>query len=77
MFNYPRFLSVTQSKNLLVCDQNNHRIQVFELGGKFVGKFGTNGSKLGEFNKLFTVAVLSNDQIVVSDRNNNRIQIFE
>ena len=76
-FNYPRFLSVTQSKNLLVCDQNNHRIQVFELDGKFVGKFGTNGSKLGEFNELFTVAVLSNDQIVVSDRNNNRIQIFE
>ena len=76
-FNYPRFLSVTQSKNLLVCDQNNHRIQVFELDGKFVGKFGTNGSKLGEFNELFTVAVLSNDQIVVSDGNNNRIQIFE
>ena len=49
-FNYPRFLSVTQSKHLLVCDQGNHRIQVFELDGMFVGKFGTHGSKLGEFN---------------------------
>ena len=76
-FNYPRFLSVTQSKHLLVCDEDNYRIQVFELDGKFVGKFGTNGSKLGEFNQPFSVAVLSNDQIVVSDCNNHRIQMFE
>ena len=68
---------MTQSKHLLVCDQHNHRIQVFDLDGKFVGKFGTNGSKVGEFNEPFSVAVLSNDQIVVSDCNNNRIQIFE
>ena len=76
-FNYPRFLSVTQSKHLLVCDCFNHRIQVFELDGTFVGKFPTNGSKLGEFNEPFSVAALSNDQIVVSDYKNNRIQIFE
>ena len=76
-FNYPRFLSVTQSKHLLVCDCFNHRIQVFELDGTFVGKFATNGSKLGEFMQPFSVAALSNDQIVVSDYKNNRIQIFE
>ena len=77
MFNFPRCLSVTQSKHLLVCDGNNHRIQVFELDGKFVGKFGTKGSKLGEFDEPRSVAVLSNDQIVVSDSKNNRIQIFK
>ena len=76
-FNYPYFLSVTQSNHLPVCERNNHRIQVFELDGKFVGKFGTNGSKLGEFNYPFSVAILSNDQIVVSEYNNHRIQIFE
>ena len=76
-FNYPRFLSVTQSKHFLVCDCFNHRIQVFELDGTFVGKFATNGSKLGEFIQPFSVAALSNDQIVVSDYRNNRIQIFE
>ena len=76
-FNFPRFLSVTQSKHLLVCDRDNHRMQVFELDGTFVGKFGTNGSKLGEFNEPFSVAILSNDQIVVSEVKNNRIQIFE
>ena len=76
-FNYPCFLSVTQSKHLLVCDGSNNRIQVFELDGKFVGKFGTKGSKLGEFNCPFSVAVLSNDQIVVCDSNDNRFQIFQ
>ena len=68
---------MTQSKHLLVCDGKNHRIQVFKLDGKFVGKFGTNGSKLGEFNYPFSVTVLSNDQIVVCDNNNNRFQIFQ
>ena len=68
---------MTQSKHLLVCDCFNHRIQVFELDGTFVGKFATNGSKLGEFIQPFSVAALSNDQIVVSDYKNNRIQIFE
>ena len=68
---------MTQSKHLLVCDEDSHRIQVFELDGKFVGKFGTNGSKLGQFKEPFSVAVLSNDRIVVCDKNNNRIQIFQ
>ena len=76
-FNYPYFLSVTQSKHLLVCDGENHRVQVFELDGKFVGKLGEKGSKLGEFDKPFSAAVLSNDQIVVCDNNNRRIQIFQ
>ena len=68
---------MTQSKHLLVCDWDDHRIQVFELDGKFVGKFGTNGSKLGEFNNPLSVPILSKDQIVVSEYNNHRIQIFE
>ena len=76
-FDYPCFLSVTQSKHLLVCDINNHRVQVFELDGKFVGKFGTKGRKLGELILPFSVAVFSNDQIVVCDDSNHRIQIFE
>ena len=68
---------MTQSNHLLVCDQNNHRIQVFELDGKFVGKFGTYGSKLGEFSNPVSLAVLSNDQIVVCENSNHRIQIFQ
>ena len=69
-------LSVTQSKQLFVCDGGNHRVQVFKVDGTFVKTIGLNGSKLGEFSKPFSAVVLSNGQIVVSDSGNNRIQIF-
>ena len=61
----------------MVCYRQNHRIQVFELNGNFIGKFGTKGSNLGEFDHPLSAVVLSNDQIVVSDNSNHRIQIFE
>ena len=70
-FDCPQFLSVTQSKHLLVCDRNNNRIQVFTVDGTFVHKFG-----LKELSRPFSSAVLSNGQIVVSDIGKNRIQIF-
>ena len=66
-----------KSAHICPTNRDNHRIQVFELDGKFVEKFGTNGSQLGEFKEPFSVAVLSNDQIVVSDKTNHRIQIFQ
>ena len=75
-FNFPWFLSVTQSKHLLVCDRFNNRIQVFKVDGTFVQKFGLKGSKSGELTGPFSSAVLSNGQIVVSELDNQRIQIF-
>ena len=45
---------------MFVCDRDNNRVQVFELNGKFIGKFGTEGSKLDEFNDPLSVAMLSN-----------------
>ena len=61
----------------MVCDRVNDRVQVFELNGKFVRKFGTQGRGKGEFNGSFSTAVLSDGRIVATDRENNRIQIFE
>ena len=61
----------------MVCDGGNHWIQVFDLGGKFVAKFGTKGSGMGEFKTPVSAAVVSDGKIVVSELNNSRIQIFE
>ena len=61
----------------MVCDEGNHRLQVFEVNGKFLGKSGTKGGNIGEFNYPTSVAVLRNGQIVVSDSSNNRIQVME
>ena len=68
---------MNESQHLFVCDRFNYRVQVFELNGKFIGKFGTKGSKIGEFNYPLSVALLSNGRVVVSDEGNHRIQIFE
>ena len=73
----PFFLSVTKSGHVIVCDRNNNRVQVFELNGKFVGKFRKRGSNLGEFNNPLLVALLGDGQIVVSEFENHRIQIFD
>ena len=61
----------------MICDRANHRVQVFELSGKFVTKFGSKGSGRGEFNYPVSTASLSDARIVVSDKKNHRIQIFD
>ena len=61
----------------MVCDSFNDRLQVFELNGRFLSKFGTKGSNLGELNGPRSLADLSTGEIVVADMDNNRIQIFE
>jgi len=70
-------LSVNKAGHLMVCDSRNHRVQEFELSGKFIAKFGTRGSGIGEFDRQFSTAVLSDGRIVVTDFWNDRIQIFE
>ena len=76
-FNKPRYLSVSKSGHLVVCDAGNHRLQVFEQSGKFVTMFGTEGRKTGEFIYPISTANLSDGRIVVSDLGNDRIQILE
>ena len=61
----------------MVCDEENERVQVFELSGKFVTKFGSYGSGKGEFNSPVSLANLSDGRIVVCEFSNNRIQVFE
>ena len=75
-FNEPRCLFMNKAGHLMVCDCDNHRIQVFDPSGKFVAKFGTKGSGMGEFNGPLSAAVLSDGKIVVSDLNNSHVQIF-
>ena len=50
---------------------------MFDLSGKFVAKFGTKGSGIGEFDGPVSAAVLSDGKIVVSDFRNSRIQIHK
>ena len=49
----------------MVCDERNHRVQVFELSGKFVTKFGSKGSESGEFRYPVCTANIGDGRIVV------------
>ena len=61
----------------MVCDAGNHRVQVFELSGKFVTKFGSEGSERGEFKFPRSTANLRDGRIIVCDKDNNPIQVFD
>ena len=68
---------VNKERFLMVCDAGNNRVQVFEMSGKFVTKFGSEGSERGEFDCPGCIASLSDGRIVVSDKDNHRVQIFD
>ena len=68
---------INKAEHLMVCDTKNNRIQVFEVNGKFLGKFGFKGNKIGQFNGPSSSAVFSDGRMVVTDFHNHRVQIFE
>ncbi|KAK1880651.1 E3 ubiquitin-protein ligase TRIM71 [Dissostichus eleginoides] len=66
--------SLTVRPGLHVTD--NHRVQVFTFEGQFLLKFGEKGTKNGQFNYPWDVAVNSEGKILVSDTRNHRVQLF-
>ena len=68
----PRGLTFTADGNLIVCDSENHRIQIISRSNKFVRAFGDPG----QFNEPYDVAVRGYSSIIVTDRLNHRVQCF-
>jgi NHL repeat-containing protein/6-bladed beta-propeller protein len=55
---------------------SNHRIQEFTKQGKFITKWGTAGSGIGQFVDPFGIAIDSSNNVYVADQVNQRIQKF-
>ena len=67
----------SKNKRMLISDGWNHRIQAFDLEGKFLSKFGKKGSAKGEFKYSRQLCIHpSTDNIIVADDDNNRLQMF-
>ena len=57
----PRGVAVSSSGDIVVCDSDNHRVQVFRSDGTFVRAWGSRGRAPGQFVHPSSVAVSSND----------------
>ena len=69
-FNSPNFLTIDSKDNIIVSDNGNDCIKMFDHTGEFVRKFGEGLiCPMG-------IAVDKNDNIIVADAGNQRVQAF-
>ncbi|CAF4071780.1 unnamed protein product [Adineta steineri] len=63
--------------NIIVADRSNNRVQIFNKHGQFLRKFGTQGNRLGQFDRPAGVAFDKQlNRIIVTDKDNHRVQVF-
>ena len=72
----PQAVVVDGAGNVYVSDTGNHRIQKFDPSGKFLLKWGRNGSAAGQFDVPRGLAFTKAGILLVVDQNNNRVQEF-
>ena len=76
MFEYPVGVAVSGGDQIVVADQLNHRVQVFDSNGTFLRSFGHKGDNAGELIYPVGIAIDKDRNIFVAENENNRIQIF-
>ena len=75
-FKYPYGVAVNVRDEIVVADQCNHRVQVFDSNGTFLRSFGHKGKNAGEFIYPIGIAINKDRNIFVADNNNHRVQIL-
>ncbi|MGE0225116.1 MAG: NHL repeat-containing protein [Acetobacteraceae bacterium] len=62
---------------LYMPEAGNHRVNIFDLNGKFLSLFGGPGSEPGKMNVPEAAKFASDGRLYVSDLKNDRIQVFD
>ncbi|CAG2162808.1 unnamed protein product, partial [Oppiella nova] len=77
-FDRPAGIAINvQLGHIIVADKDNHRIQVFDISGTYLFKFGEKGSRPGQFCYPWDIdSCDQTSQILVSDTRNRRVQLF-
>jgi DNA-binding beta-propeller fold protein YncE len=70
------FMDIRDGK-LYMPEAGNHRVNVFDLNGKFLFDFGALGKEPGQFNNPEAARFSSEGKLYVSDLKNDRIQVFD
>ena len=64
------------NSSILVAEDGNNRVSIFNKDGKSIHCFGSRGSDDGIFNHPCGIAISPNGNIYVSDDNSKGVQIF-
>ena len=72
----PTDVAVGRDGRIYVVDSGNHRIAVFERGGKRLFTFGSRGSGPGQLRDPVGIGIDPAGQVYVADKGNHRIQIY-
>ena len=75
-FQYPCGIVFDDSNNLFVVDGYNHRVQKFDIGGKYLLQFGSKGAGPGQLSSPRGIA-LRNGRLYIADSGNKRVSIFQ
>lgn len=70
------FMDVYDNK-LYMPEAGNHRVNVFDLNGKFLFLFGGLGAEPGKMNNPEAARFNSEGKVYVSDLKNDRVQVFD
>jgi len=73
--NLPTSIEIIDEK-IFVAYGFQDEIQVFDLDGNYLWKFGSSGTQAGQFNIPHRLAALNNE-LFVADSENHRIQVFD
>ena len=76
MFKNPCGVAVSDGDEIVVADNQNHRVQVFDSNGTFLRSFGHKGENAGEFKNPTGIAINKDRNILVSECYNHRVQIL-
>ena len=72
----PSDVAVGRDGRIYVVDSGNHRIAVFEQGGKRLFTFGSHGTGPAQLRDPVGIGLDPSGRVYVADKGNHRIQIF-
>ncbi len=75
-FGHPAGIAVDSKGTIWVVDQDNDRVQKFNVAGEFQSAFGSQGTGNGQFGRPTDIAVDAAGNLWVTDAGNNRVQKF-
>ena len=68
---------IQHGQYFIVSDRKDHSIEMFDLEGNFISKFGKQGNRNGEFKNPRSLLVNKEGLLMVCDEGNYRVQLFE